>query len=334
MGKEFKNITSKLEGFIEQQKFYFIGTTSTIKGEVHIAPKGYDTLKIIDSNNIICLDYFESEDDTAQNLVENNKVSIMWCSVDKKPCNLWAYGSGEVVYSGTSEFDSLLKQHFTNHSPSMIRHIIKIKIYKSMTACGFSIPFMKYEGKRDLLADSTCESISIFEKLTDEFEEFIENQKMFFVGTTPNNNSEVHIAPKGYKDSFQIVNENEVLYLDYYGSENNTAQHLTQNGRISLMWCDFGENPQIFRAQGHGEVISKDTIEFDTLLGQYFKSYHPKMVRQIFKIKVHRITNTKSLGIPLMKDEGERKTLHDVFDKMLVKNPAGKLFSKFFNSDI
>ena len=172
-----------------------------------------------------------------------------------------------------------------------------------------------------------------FEKLTDKLKEFIKQQKMFFVGTATTNEGETHIAPKGY-EILKIIDDNNLVYLDYYGSENETAQHLTENQKISLMWCSFDKKPCILRVYGKGEVVLKDTEEFNDLLKQYFKNYHPKMVRQIFKVKIHRAMTTCGFGVPLMKYEGDRETLHNLSDKMLVKNPAGKLFSKFFNTEI
>jgi len=172
-----------------------------------------------------------------------------------------------------------------------------------------------------------------FEKLTDKLKEFIRCQKMFFVGTAPSIEGEVHIAPKGY-DILKIVDDNNLVYLDYYGSENDTAQHLSENKKISLMWCSFDEKPCILRAYGLGELVSKGTEEFNKLHEKYFEDYHPKMIRQIFKVKIHRVMTTCGFGVPLMKYEGDRKTLHDLSDKMLVKNPAGKLFAKFFNTEI
>jgi predicted metal-binding transcription factor (methanogenesis marker protein 9) len=116
---------------------FFVDTAPSGEGEVHISPKGYDILKIIDENNVIYLDYYGSENETAKDLTENGKISLMWCSFDAKPCILRAYGKGEVIHKGTDEFSHLLKQYFENYNEKMVRQLFKVKIHRVMTTCGF-----------------------------------------------------------------------------------------------------------------------------------------------------------------------------------------------------
>ena len=169
-----------------------------------------------------------------------------------------------------------------------------------------------------------------YEHITDDLKGFILDQKMFFVGTAPNSEDEVHISPKGY-DSLKIINENTVIYLDYFGSENDTARHLTQNGKITLMWYSFDSNQCILRAFGHGKVILKGTEDFNHLLNQHFSSYNEKMVRQLFEVQIHKLITTSASGVPIMNYVKDRDTLHKVSETMFIKNPAGKIFSKVFD---
>lgn len=148
------------------------------------------------------------------------------------------------------------------------------------------------------------------ENITDEVKEFIKRQKIFFVGTAPTSEGEVHIAPKGY-DILRVLDEYNIIYLDYYGSENFTAQHLAENKKITLMWCSFDKDPCILRIYGHGKIVPKGTDEFDMLLKQYFEGYHQKMVRQLFKVKVHCVMTYCGSGVPLMRYESDRETLHE-----------------------
>jgi hypothetical protein len=48
----------------------------------------------------------------------------------------------------------------------------------------------------------------------------------------------VNLSPKGL-DSFRILGEREVAYLDYPGSGVETIAHLRDNGQIALMFCSF-----------------------------------------------------------------------------------------------
>src|SRR5688572_6890522 len=95
----------------------------------------------------------------------------------------------------------------------------------------------------------THESISV------ELAAFIEAQPVFFVATAPLSGSgHVNISPKGL-DTFRILSPKRIAYLDLTGSGNETAAHVTENSRITLMFCSFTEEPKIVRLYGRGRVI-------------------------------------------------------------------------------
>lgn len=50
---------------------------------------------------------------------------------------------------------------------------------------------------------------------------FIENQKLFFVGTTAND-GRVDVSPKG-TNSFRVISEDKIVWLNLTGSSNETA---------------------------------------------------------------------------------------------------------------
>ncbi len=57
-----------------------------------------------------------------------------------------------------------------------------------------------------------------YTKITARLQKFIEAQKIFFVATAPNS-GRLNLSPKGM-DSFRVVNENKVLWLNVTGSGN------------------------------------------------------------------------------------------------------------------
>ena len=148
-----------------------------------------------------------------------------------------------------------------------------------------------------------------YDKLSDRFIDFINAQKIFFVGTAPSGDDDVHIAPKGY-ETLKIVDHTNLVYLDYYGSGNDTAKDLAGNNKITLMWCSFDREPLLLRAFGQGVTVSKGMEDFNNLMKQYFDSYPREIVRQLFKIKITRVMTSCGDGVPLMKFEGEREALH------------------------
>ena len=62
--------------------------------------------------------------------------------------------------------------------------------------------------------------------LTPKLMTFIEAQKLFFVGTA-RQNGRINVSPKGM-DSFRIINENKIVWLNLTGSGNETAAHLLE----------------------------------------------------------------------------------------------------------
>ena len=75
----------------------------------------------------------------------------------------------------------------------------------------------------------------IFEKLEPEHISFIEKQHIFFVGTAGSEGS-INVSPKGM-DSFRVLDQSRVAWLNLTGSGNETAAHVLENGRMTVMFC-------------------------------------------------------------------------------------------------
>src|ERR1700748_1368396 len=95
----------------------------------------------------------------------------------------------------------------------------------------------------------------MYEKMQEPHKEFITRQKMFFVATAPMaTNGHINLSPKG-KDSFRVLSDTSVAYMDIVGSGNETSAHLLENGRITFMFCAFEGPPNILRLYGTGYTI-------------------------------------------------------------------------------
>src|ERR1700694_5206763 len=94
----------------------------------------------------------------------------------------------------------------------------------------------------------------VLEEITPEIAAFVEAQHVFFVATAPTGDGHVNCSPKGL-DTFTVVDAHQVAYLDLTGSGIETAAHLRQNGRITLMFCSFDGKPNIVRLYGRGDVL-------------------------------------------------------------------------------
>ncbi|HET9897016.1 MAG TPA: pyridoxamine 5'-phosphate oxidase family protein [Streptosporangiaceae bacterium] len=101
---------------------------------------------------------------------------------------------------------------------------------------------------------------TVYSELDDKLINFITSQPMFFVATAPcldesGTGGHVNVSPKGYRDTFAILDQLTVAYLDLTGSGAETIAHLRQNGRITIMFCSFERVPKILRLYGTGVAV-------------------------------------------------------------------------------
>ena len=145
-----------------------------------------------------------------------------------------------------------------------------------------------------------------YTKLNSELKTFIEKQKIFFTATAPRE-GRINLSPKGI-DTFCCLDEENVAYLDLTGSGNETAAHLNENGRMTIMFCSFEEKPMILRLYGQGEIISLKS-ERGHQLKSMFSSIPGE--RQIIVLKVESVQTSCGFGVPVYEFKEERKTLID-----------------------
>ncbi len=143
-----------------------------------------------------------------------------------------------------------------------------------------------------------------FEQLSDSHTAFIQQQKLFFTATAPQS-GRINLSPKGM-DTFRILSPSKVAYLDLTGSGNETAAHIRENGRITIMFCSFTENPLILRLYGHGEVITPKHPQWRS----HIEEFQPIAgMRQIILLHIDSVQTSCGYAVPLYSYEGERDTL-------------------------
>lgn len=147
----------------------------------------------------------------------------------------------------------------------------------------------------------------VFSRIDESLQEFIQQQAMFFVATAPTGDGRVNLSPKGYRDTFAVLDDHTVAYLDLFGSGTETVAHLRDNGRITIMFCSFTRNSRILRLFGTGRVIRPDNVEFDSLR-PYFELRHPG-IRAAIVINVERIADACGFSVPYYELLGERTVL-------------------------
>jgi len=143
------------------------------------------------------------------------------------------------------------------------------------------------------------------EKLTPTLIDFISDQKLFYVSTAMED-GHINLSPKGM-DSFRVVDEDRVLWLNVTGSGNETATHLQFNDRMTIMFCAFEGKPMILRLYGTAKVYHKRN-EFWKKHIQLF----PKIAggRQLIDMSIALVQTSCGMGVPYMDYRGERNQLN------------------------
>lgn len=148
MAKQFTHLETVHKTFIKQQKMFFVATAMT-QGKVNLSPKGMDSLRVLDDRRLIWLNLTGSGNETAAHLLENNRMTIMFCAFEGKPLILRLYGSANTYHPRDDGF-----QKYIGEFPSDVgcRQIFEMKIDMVQTSCGYAVPLMSYEEDRDILS--------------------------------------------------------------------------------------------------------------------------------------------------------------------------------------
>jgi hypothetical protein len=150
-----------------------------------------------------------------------------------------------------------------------------------------------------------------YTELNDTLRAFIGAQRMFFNASAPNQ-GRINVSPKGL-DTFRILSDARVAYLDLTGSECETAAHLAENGRLTLMFCSFQEKPLILRLYGRGFVVRPRDAQWEAL-----RALFPPLPgeRQIIVLDIESIMTTCGFAVPLYEYQGQRELLPEFTCKM------------------
>jgi Pyridoxamine 5'-phosphate oxidase len=146
--------------------------------------------------------------------------------------------------------------------------------------------------------------MEFFERITENQRAFIAKQSVFFVATAAHA-ARINLSPKGM-DSFRVLSDTQVGYLDVGGSGNETHAHLSADGRITVMMCAFNQPALILRIYGRGRAVLPQDDGWAVLAEAF--TILPG-TRQIFVINIDSIQESCGWGVPFMTLDRERKTL-------------------------
>ncbi|MFM4704591.1 pyridoxamine 5'-phosphate oxidase family protein [Aeromonas bivalvium] len=144
----------------------------------------------------------------------------------------------------------------------------------------------------------------LFEALSPRHVTFIEAQKIYFVGTAAREGT-VNLSPKG-GDSLRILGPNTLAWLNLTGSGNESAAHVLQHPRMTVMFCAFEGAPLILRAYGRARVLHRGDTEWESALARFPASV---AARQVFLLDIERVQTSCGMSVPLYDYQGDREDL-------------------------
>jgi len=147
MAKFYDSISESLQQFIEAQHIFFVATAPlSADGHVNLSPKGVDSLRVLSPNRVAYLDLIGSGNETTAHLLENKRITFMWCAFNGKPDIVRLYGNGRAVLEGDAEWAEI-RPLFPDYVNA--RQIITAEIHRVQTSCGYAVPLMEFVADRD-----------------------------------------------------------------------------------------------------------------------------------------------------------------------------------------
>ena len=123
-------------------------------GHINLSPKGLDSFRVLSPTRVAYMDIVGSGNETSAHLLENGRITFMFCAYDGPPNILRLYGRGRTVLPQDADWNELAP-HFNMKLNT--RQIIVADIHKVQTSCGYGVPLYDYAGERDI-ADQWAEA--------------------------------------------------------------------------------------------------------------------------------------------------------------------------------
>lgn len=143
-----------------------------------------------------------------------------------------------------------------------------------------------------------------FDQLSEDHIRTIEAQHIFFCATAAPDGL-VNVSPRGM-DCLRVLGPNRIAWLNWTGSGNETAGHLQQHPRMTLMWCSFTTRPVVLRTYGTARTLHRDAADWDEMI-KHFDDV--PQARQIYDLSIDMVQTSCGYGVPFFEYKGQRDTL-------------------------
>ena len=140
--------------------------------------------------------------------------------------------------------------------------------------------------------------MKILSALTPELTAWARRQPLFFVASAPRHGAHVNVSPKGQASaSLAFLGPSRVAYVDRTGSGCETAAHLYENGRATVLFVSVGAAPRLLRLFCVGRVVEWDDPALAAWLSR-MACPRPAAVRAVVVLDVWRVTTSCGYGVP------------------------------------
>lgn len=147
MGKSNTYITDQHKAFIAKQRLFFVSTAPlSQEGHINLSPKGLNSFRVLSPTTIGYMDIVGSGNETSAHILENSRITLMFCAFEGPPNILRLYGKGYTVLPHDPRWDDF-SAHFQLLPAT--RQLIIADIFEVKTSCGFGVPLYQYTGERD-----------------------------------------------------------------------------------------------------------------------------------------------------------------------------------------
>jgi hypothetical protein len=150
MAKILDRIDDSIAEFIAAQHVFFVATAPlSADGHVNLSPKGLDSFRILDPTTVAYLDLTGSGIETLAHVKENGRLVVMFCAFSGPPNIVRLHGRAEAIETDHGEFAELVTR-FTEIPGA--RAIIRLRVSRVATSCGYAVPRFEYAEDRDTLS--------------------------------------------------------------------------------------------------------------------------------------------------------------------------------------
>lgn len=149
MAKFYTELNDALKDFILRQQIFFTATAPH-QGRINLSPKGMNTFRCISHREVAYLDLTGSGNETSAHLLENGRLTLMFCSFTSEPMILRLYGQGKVIRSRHPDWSTWLDSF--DPLPGT-RQIVAMTIESVQTSCGFAVPLYEFKAERSTLKE-------------------------------------------------------------------------------------------------------------------------------------------------------------------------------------